>query len=433
MEWLVLAAFCLELMICLILDLPLILAMFVGLCIFVLYARYRRFSWKQILSSCLSGVKRIKNIFLVFIMIGILTGLWRISGTIPVVVCYASKLVQPQIFVLMTFLLCCGVSFLTGTAMGTTATIGVICAAMGTALGVDPRFTGGAILSGAYFGDRCSPVSTSALLVANLTGTQILKNVKKMLRSALVPFILACAAYAVIGVAAGASGQQGDFTAVFSGEFRLDWICMLPAALIIIIAITGIDIKIAMLASIIVSVIIAVFVQGAGAAELARTAVIGFTSEDPAVNAALSGGGITSMLTVACLVGLTSSFSGLFTLTGLLNGARSFIERFGRRSSSYAAVFVSALFTSLVSCSQSLAIILTDQLCDCLYDDKQELAIDIEDSASVITVLVPWSIAVKVPLSTVGAPVASILFACYLYILPIFRLAVSFVKKEKKS
>ena len=431
MESIVLAAFCLELVICLIFGLPLILAMAVGLSIFVFYARYRHFSWKQIAGSCWGGIKRVKTIFIVFLMVGILTGLWRACGTIPVVVCYASELMWPRIFVLMTFLLCCGVSFLTGTSFGTAATIGVICAAMGTALGIDPRFTGGAVLSGAYFGDRCSPVSTSALLVANLTGTDILKNVKKMLKSAIIPFILACAVYALIGITTEASTQQGSFSDMFSAEFRIEWVCILPAIIIIILAVAGLDIKIAMLVSIVSSAAIAIVVQGAGAAELLRAAVTGYSSSDPAIDAALSGGGIVSMLSVACLVALSSSFSGLFTLTGLLDDARGTIERLGSKSSNYAAVLVSAFLTGMVSCSQSLTIILTDQLCGGLYKDRQDLAIDIEDSAAVITVLFPWSIASKVPLSTIDAPASSILFASFLYILPLWRLAASFVGKKK--
>ena len=90
----------------------------------------------------------------------------------------------------MTFLLNCLISVLTGTALGTAATIGVVCATMASALGIPSWMTGGAILSGVYFGDRCSPVSTSALLVAELTETGIYTNIKNMIKSALAPFTI---------------------------------------------------------------------------------------------------------------------------------------------------------------------------------------------------------------------------------------------------
>ena len=117
----------------------------------------------------LGGVKTVSGILLTFLVIGVLTAFWRASGTIPVIVCYASGLIRPSVFLLMSFLLNCGISFLTGTSFGTAATMGVICASMGSAMHISPVLTGGAVLSGAFFGDRCSPLSTSALLVATFS------------------------------------------------------------------------------------------------------------------------------------------------------------------------------------------------------------------------------------------------------------------------
>ena len=169
----------------------------------------------------LSGVRTVRNILLAFVLIGVMTALWRSAGTIPVLVCYASALIRPAVFVVMTFLLNCLLSFLTGTSFGTSATMGVICAAMGAAMGVDVRIVGGAVLSGAYFGDRCSPVSTSALLVAEVTQTVIFDNIRRMLRTALVPFLLSCAVYAMLGLRAGGPGDALELRALFGREFSL--------------------------------------------------------------------------------------------------------------------------------------------------------------------------------------------------------------------
>ena len=100
---------------------------------------------------------------------------------------------------LASFLLCCLVSFLTGTSFGSAATIGVICMTMADSMGIPSIYTGGAILAGIFFGDRCSPVSTSALLVSELTKTDLFSNIRNMLRSALVPFALCCIIYAQLG------------------------------------------------------------------------------------------------------------------------------------------------------------------------------------------------------------------------------------------
>ena len=192
MEWLILGIFSVSLLICIGFDLSILWALAFGLLLFLLYGRKKGFSWRELTGMAVNGVKTVRNILITFLLIGILTALWRAGGTIPVIVSYAAGWIRPSVFLLMTFLLNCGISFLIGTSFGTSATMGVICATMGNAMGVSPVLTGGAVLSGVYFGDRCSPVSTSALLVATVTGTDIYRNISRMLRTALIPFLVSC-------------------------------------------------------------------------------------------------------------------------------------------------------------------------------------------------------------------------------------------------
>ena len=125
---------------------------------------------------------------------------------------------------------------LTGTSFGTSATIGVICMSMGISAGTSPLLLGGAILSGAFFGDRCSPFSTSALLVSELTKTSIFDNIKNMLRSAWLPFLITCMLYGVLGFQFHSQAAQTDLTALFSREVTLHPAALLPAAVILILA-----------------------------------------------------------------------------------------------------------------------------------------------------------------------------------------------------
>ncbi len=178
MEWIALGLFCAALLICIVLDLSTLYALAFGLLVFLLYGRRKGFSRRELFRMAFEGIKTVRNILITFFLIGIMTALWRAAGTIPVIVCYASGLIRPSVFLLMAFLLNCLVSVLTGTSFGTAATMGIICAAIGTAMGVSPLLTGGAVLSGAFFGDRCSPVSTSALLVAAVTKTDIYDNIR---------------------------------------------------------------------------------------------------------------------------------------------------------------------------------------------------------------------------------------------------------------
>ena len=199
MEMITLLLFGLVLAVCIAADLSILYALAAGLVIFCGYARMKGFGPRRIALMLVSGIKTAKNILIVFLLIGMLTALWRACGTMPVIICYAVEAIRPETIVVMTFLLTCGVSMLTGTSFGTAATMGAICMTVGRSMGADPLWLGGAVLSGSFFGDRCSPVSTSALLVAELTGTNIFDNIKKMFRTAWVPFFLTCAVYALAG------------------------------------------------------------------------------------------------------------------------------------------------------------------------------------------------------------------------------------------
>ena len=166
LEIIVILAFIAVLMTCVILDISIVYALAVGYFIFFFYGVKRGFGAKNVFMMSVKGVKTVKNLLITFLLIGVVTALWRAAGTIPMIICYASKLIHPSVFVLIAFLLNALISFLTGTAFGTAATMGVICMTMALAMGIEPLYVGGAILSGVFWGDRCSPVSTSALLVS---------------------------------------------------------------------------------------------------------------------------------------------------------------------------------------------------------------------------------------------------------------------------
>ena len=451
MEWLILGVFSASLLICLGLNISVLLALGFGLALFLLYGRKKGFSWQELLGMTARGVLTVKNILITFLLIGILTALWRAAGTIPVIVCYAAGWIRPSVFLLMTFLLNCEISVLIGTSFGTAATMGVICATMGNAMGMSPVLTGGAVLSGIYFGDRCSPVSTSALLIAAVTGTDIYGNIRRMLRTALVPFLVSCAIYLAAGAAvtagmigtAGAAGTAGtagagasvigalDLQGIFSRAFVLHWAALIPAVVIFALALCRVDVKIAMSASIACAIPLCLFLQHIPVPELLRAAVFGFFPQDPEVAAMVSGGGIVSMLRVAGIVCISSSYSDIFKQTGLLDGVKKAIASIGSKTTSYTAAMVTSIAAGMIACSQTLTILLTNQLCSDLNPDKEQFAVDLEDSAVVIAPLVPWSIAGAVPLSAIGAPMSAILASFYLILLPLWRNALSLIEKRR--
>ena len=149
----------------------------------------------------------------------------------------------------------------------------------------------------------------------------------------------------------------------------------------------------------------------------------------------LNGGGMLSMLRLMLIITISSAYSGIFRRTGLLDGLCGRIASLSEKTSPYCATLVTATLASLVACNQTLTIILTHQLCAPSQKGGEEFAINLENSAVLVAPLIPWSIAGATPLSTVGAPTASIALACYLYLLPLCELVrhAAARRREKKQ
>ena len=207
---------------------------------------------------------------------------------------------------------------------------------------------------------------------------------------------------------------------------------LIPAAVIILFSCFKVNVKITMSISILCGMAVAFFVQGTSLSELLSIALWGYQPEQAEVAALLSGGGVRSMVKVFCIVCLSSCYSGMFNGTGLLAGFRGSLTRLGRKILPFGSILVTSILTVMVSCNQTLAIMLTQQLCMDTEPDPETMASHLENTTVVIAPLIPWSIAGAVPLATMGAPTGCILTACYLYLLPIWNYAVAIREHRKK-
>ena len=425
LEIVLMMMFAAALIVCISAGKPILYALIIGLIIFSLYAAEQGHAPRRVFEMWKAGVRTIKPILITLVLIGIITAYWRAAGVIPAIIFYTSDFFTPAIILLMSFWLCSLISVLTGTAFGTGSTMGIICAAIADNLGVPLWLTGGAILSGCYFGDRCSPMSTSALLVATLTRTDIFKNIVGMIRTSLIPLIIASVLYLLAGIFfAGEGATVVDAKEIFARNFDLSPLVLIPAVLIVVLSLLKLRVRPMIGASILACAVIAVELQGMTFGELLKVALLGYYPTDAELATILSGGGVISMANVLAILCISSCYAGIFQATGFMNRLQDLMISLGKKFSPFFSVVVAAIITSMIACNQTLAIMLTHQLCKKVEPRADVFAIQIENSAVVISPLIPWSIAGAIILTPIAAPTISIVAACYLWLIPVCCLAL---------
>ena len=390
-----------------------------GVLCFSAHARSVGIPLPEIVRLLAKGVSRISNILVIFLLIGMLTGVWRLSGTIPFLIDWALSLIDPTFFILWCFLLCAGLSTLIGTAFGTVSTLGVICMLMGQTAGFNELYVGGAILSGVYVGDRCSPMSSSAALVCALTHTDIYGNFKRLLRDGAIPFLLVCAGYAALSLLEPVHEVDANATAILRESFCFDFWVAIPALLVLVLGAFRVNVKIAMATSILVATGCALFLQGADIPTLLRSLVFGYSAPHEGL-AMLAGGGIASMANVTGIVAISSSYSALFEKSGLLDSFEGAVVWLARRIGSFRTTALVGLFSTGLACNQTLSIIITHQLCSHVQSNRREMAMYLENSVVILSAVLPWSIAFSMVSLTLQQTAAIIPFALYLWMVPLY-------------
>lgn len=404
---------------CLVTGLSVAWALLGGLVLFWLLGLRQGFTHRQLWEMAWKKCRKSLIVVEVIFLIGIITGVWRVGGTISYCIVMGVELVTPGLFLVVAFLLCVALSYVLGTSYGVSSTMGVILMALARSGGVDPALAAGVILSGVYFGDRCSPASSAASLVAAVTDTDLYRNVRQMLRTALLPTLLTLGIYVVLSLRNPLARLDQSVLAALEGNFSITWLALLPAAVMFLLPLFKVPIKLAMLGSIAVAAVLAMAVQGFSLWEVLSAAWGGYHPADPALNAVLGGGGITSMMVSYVIVILTGLYSGILEGTGDLEPMQQKAEALAGKIGAFPAMIVVSTLTAMVLCNQAVTSILSEQLLRRCYDDREELAMDIENSGILIAGLIPWSIACSIPLAMLGADSSALLYALLLWLIPI--------------
>jgi NhaC family Na+:H+ antiporter len=334
-----------------------------------------------------------------------------------------AQFMSAKYFILSAFLLSCLVSFLLGTSFGTVGTIGVVLIVLAKSGNVDSNVAAGAIIAGAYFGDRCSPMSSSANLIAVLTNTDLYANIKNMMKTSAIPFLLSIVGYIFLSQYNPLVFHGNQIGNEITTYFDIHLIVLLPAAIVILSAACRMNVKLSMGISILSGIFIGIFYQHITFLQMLNYILTGYHMNGTGVFAGIiQGGGLYSMLKVSLIVFISSAYSGIFAGTGLLSEIELFFERLSQKVGVYLTTIITSISSAAFSCNQTLGIMLTHQFEHKIYEKRQisnsQLAVDMENTVILISALIPWNIAGAVPAATLSANAGFIPYAFYLFLVP---------------
>lgn len=392
--------------------------------IFAVISIKKGFKIKQILRMSYNGGKQSFVVAKILLLIGAVIGVWMASGTIAAIVYYCLKLITPSLFIFSAFIICCGVSLLIGTSLGSVSIVGLPLMIIARSGNVNLNMTAGAIIAGIYFGDRCSPMSSSAALIANLTKTNIFTNIKNMLYSSIIPFSLSVVFYYTLSVLQPLKGMNNNLSNELLGNFKIGFIILLPAIIILILSLCKIKIYLSAPISIFVASVFAVSFQHYLAKEVLQFIIFGFqTSKSSPLYNILKGGGILSMLKSSLVLFVSCSLSGIFKEINVFDGFKRIVMgRTFTRQKLFSITSMVSIITAAFGCNQTISSVMTNEIMkDCYEDiDKYQFSLDLENSGILIAALIPWNIAALVPTTTLNVNIVGYIpYAFYLYILPI--------------
>lgn len=372
------------------------------------------YSWGEMLDGITDAVKTAVPALLIIMTIGLLISAWMAGGIIPAMVYYGLQIISPRFFLVTALLLCSIVSLAIGSSLSTIGTVGVALFGIGSALGVPPAITAGAIVSGAYFGDKMSPLSDTTNLAPSVSDAGLFDHIRHMMVTTTPTYAICVVLYGVIGFfyvdGTAANSEQVRLTLdTLSRTFTIHPLLLLPPLLVLAMVIFRIPALPGLIAAAVLGLLSAVFVQGIPAQELLTVAMDGFSASTgmDAVDTLVNRGGILSMMKTVALVLIALSFSGIFECTGM---ADAILQRVVRRIHSDRRLVIATILTAwgiLIGTGQQyVAIIMTGRLFRPLYRQRglkpQNLSRALEDAGTVFGGIVPYSTGAGFTLDVLG-------------------------------
>ena len=389
------------------------------------------YSWKDIETGMLNGITNSLQAIVILLIIGILIGVWILSGVVPTMLYYGLKILHPKIFLPAALLICSITSLATGSSWGTSGTIGIALIGIGGGLGFPLPLVAGAVLSGAYFGDKMSPLSDTTNMAPAMVGTDLYTHIKHMSYTTGVSYGITLVIEIVLGFFYGGGETNlesvNQILAGIDAQFSVNPLLLLPPVIIMVLAFRKIPAVPGIVIGILAAGVLGVIFQRNTFGSLLSAAYGGYTSSSgvEAVDNLLTKGGFESMMYTISLVICAMMFGGIMEKTNQLRVVVSVILKKAQSTGSLiTATILTAVGSNLILCDQYMSIVMTGKMYAQSYKDKglhpKNLSRAIEDSATVTANLVPWNSGGAYQAATLGVPtIAYLPFNFFCWITPI--------------
>ena len=416
------------------------LLMGMAVCVSLSMVVYRT-PWKTFEKQIKATLGEVSITLLILLCVGMLAGSWMISGIVPTLIYYGVQIMSPQFFLVSSCIICALISLLSGSSWTTIATIGVALLGIGNALGVSEAWTAGAIISGAYFGDKMSPLSDTTILASSATGTDLFVHIRYMMLTTIPTFLITIIIFFVAGLGHGTGAELhvGEYVGGLDRTFNISlWTLVVPLLTGVMI-VKRVPSLIVLFASSMMAGILALILQPQILCEIAGEAMpsasaltrglaityYGATALDTgfsSLNELISTTGMAGMLNTIWLILCAMCFGAAMIASGMIESITSVIVRFVRsRVSLVSSTVGTGIFLNSATGDQFISIVLNADIYKEVYQlqgyESRLLSRTTEDAATVTSVLIPWNTCGMTQATVLGVPTLTYLPYCFFNLL----------------
>lgn len=421
-----------------------------AVCVLIGMAFYK-IGWKDYEIAIVNNISGVSTALIILLIIGALSGVWMVSGVVPTLIYYGVQVIHPRFFLASTCIICALVSVMTGSSWTTIATIGIALMGIGKAQGFADGWIAGAIISGAYFGDKISPLSDTTVLAASVTDTPLFKHIRYMLITTVPSLIITLIIFTAVGLSHQAGNTQhiAEFSAALAGKFHITpWLLIVPVVTGWLIARRVPSIITLFLSTALAGLFAVIFqpdllheISGLQGTENVASAFKGLMmtlyggtslqTSDPGLTELVATRGMAGMMNTIWLIVCAMCFGGAMTASGMLGSITSVFVRFMKNTVSMVASTVcSGIFLNLATADQYISIILTGNMFRNIYEEKgyesRLLSRTTEDAVTVTSVLIPWNTCGMTQATILNVPTLVYLPYCFFNIIsPLMSIAIA--------